>query len=122
MERFDFEKLVVWQETVSFGVKVIQLIDTLQTDRKHFRLIEQLESATASVSQNIAEGKGRYSKKEFLQFLYYSRGSLYEVISLLTIFHKLGWINNEQLDTLKSDALILAKRLNAFINAIKKSI
>ena len=38
---------------------VIRLIDTIDAPRKHYRLIEQLESASASVALNIAEGKGR---------------------------------------------------------------
>ena len=50
MERFDFEKLEVWQDAVDFSVEVILLLDTLQTDRKHYRLIEQMESAASSIS------------------------------------------------------------------------
>ena len=74
--RFSFEDLEVWQKAIEFASKVIGIAENTQTDRKHFRLIEQLESASTSIALNIAEGKGRYSKKEFIQFLYIARGSL----------------------------------------------
>jgi four helix bundle protein len=47
-----------------------------------------MESAVASIAQNIAEGKGRQYKKEFIQFLYVSEGSLFEVLTLLEIFKR----------------------------------
>jgi four helix bundle protein len=64
---------------------VIRLVGNLKTPRKHYRLIEQLEAASTSVAMNIAEGKGRPTTKEFIQFLYIARGSWFEVITLLVI-------------------------------------
>jgi four helix bundle protein len=83
--KFSFEDLEVWQKAMDFGDKVINVVDKLNTNRKHYRLIEQLGSSATSVSMSIAEGKGRYSRKEFIQFLYIARGSLYETIALLII-------------------------------------
>ena len=55
MERlFSFEDLKVWQKAVEFAEGVIRLVDTLETPRKHFRLFEQLESASTSMAMNIA--------------------------------------------------------------------
>ena len=68
---------------MSFATDVIKVIDELETDRKHHRLIEQLESAVTSIPMNIAEGKGRESKKAFVRFLYIARGSIYETLTLL---------------------------------------
>jgi four helix bundle protein len=50
--KFAFEDLEVWQKAVDFVDKVISLAEEMQTDRKHFRLIEQLESASTSVALN----------------------------------------------------------------------
>lgn len=74
--QFGFKELIVWQKAMEFADQVLDLTDNLETDRKHYRLIEQLESSVTSVALNIAEGKGINSNKEFIQFLYISRGSL----------------------------------------------
>jgi len=68
-ERFSFEDLEIWQEAVAFADKALDVAERIEGGRKHYRLIEQFESASASPALNIAEGKGRFSKKEFVQFL-----------------------------------------------------
>lgn len=47
--KFSFEDLEVWQKTVDFAVSVIDTIETLNPDRNHYRLIEQLESSVTSI-------------------------------------------------------------------------
>ena len=68
-EEFGFKDLKVWQKSLHFANEVIELTENLNTSSKHYRLIEQVEAASASIAQNIAEEKGRYSKKEFKIFL-----------------------------------------------------
>ncbi len=120
--KFSFEDLEVWQKAIDFAKLVIDLSEEISTNRKHYRLIEQLEAASTSVALNIAEGKGRYSKKEFIQFLYIARGSLYETITLLIIFHKKNWIDDTQLEEIKSFGDEIGKMLSSLINSIRKSI
>ncbi|MCK4923051.1 MAG: four helix bundle protein [Bacteroidales bacterium] len=81
---FGFKDLIVWQKSMTFIDLVLDEVDQLNSDRKHYRLVEQIESAVTSVAMNIAEGKGRNSKKEFIHFLYISRGSLYETSMIKT--------------------------------------
>lgn len=107
---------------MSFANDVITLVDSLETDRRHYRLIEQLEAAVTSVPMNIAEGKGRESKKEYVHFLYIARGSLYETLTLLEIFQMRDWINHETYHNLDQQANEIAKMLKALINAISKSM
>ena len=83
------------------------------------RVIEQLESAAISVSSNIAEGKGRYSKKEFIHYLYISRGSLFETVSLLILIRRLAWISADKLGELKLLGEEIAKMLNSLIKSVK---
>jgi four helix bundle protein len=52
--RFSFEDLEVWNRAVYFAEKVIELTEKINTSQKHYRLIEQLEAASTSVSLNIA--------------------------------------------------------------------
>jgi four helix bundle protein len=122
MVRFGFEDLEVWQKAVDFAKRVIELTEEFNTGHKHYRLIEQLEASSTSVALNIAEGKGRHSKKEFIQFLYVARGSLYEAITLLIIFHQVGWINDSQSEDFKVFADEIGKMLSGLISSIKKTM
>jgi four helix bundle protein len=85
--KFRFEKLEVWHLAIDFAGFILKLLDSFPPNR-YLRLIGQMESAVASIAQNIAEGKGRQYKKEFIQFLYVSEGSLFEVLTLLEIFKR----------------------------------
>lgn len=113
-----FKELIVWQKAMNFADKVIDLSENLDTKGKHFRLIEQIESAAASIPQNIAEGKGRISKKEFARFLYIARGSLYETITILILFERRKWISKEEISKLESDAIEIASMLKGLIKSI----
>ena len=117
--KFAFKQLDVWQKTVNFAVNVINTVEGVSTDRKHYRLLEQIEASSTSVTMNIAEGKGRYSKKEFSQYLYISRGSLYETMTLLEIFYRKSWIKGSDLKKLEQEGLEIAALLKGLINAIK---
>ena len=116
---FAFEDLLVWQKAVDFAEAVIKTIDEFDAPRKHYRIIEQLESAAISVSSNIAEGKGRFSKKEFVHYLYISRGSLFETVSLCILLRRLAWISVDKLVELKLSGEEIAKMLNSLIKSVK---
>ena len=113
--------LIVWQKSMVFANQVIDLVDQLETSRKHYRLIEQLEAAVTSVPMNIAEGKGRNSQKEFMQFLYIARGSLYETLTLLEIFQMRNWISKDQFGQLELQANELAMMINGLIRSLTRS-
>jgi len=116
---FAFEELKVYQRALDFSVAVIDIIDEIETPRKHFRLVEQLESSSTSVALNISEGKGRFSKKEFKHFLYIARGSLYETITMLQIFGKKHWLDKEYYQKLYLEAEEINKMISGLISAIK---
>jgi len=113
MNQASYKELTVWQKSLEFADKVIDLVEQLETDRKHYRLIEQLEASATSVPMNIAEGKGRFSRKEFSHFLMIARGSLYETMTLLEIFLLRKWISQEIYDNLQNQADEIAKMLNS---------
>jgi len=113
-----YKDLQVWQKSIDLATTVIALVDDLNTDRKHFRLIEQLESAVTSIPMNIAEGKGRSSKKEFIHFLYIARGSIYETLTLLEIFLRQDWITQEKYTNLENKSIEIIRMLKGLINSI----
>ena len=117
--KFAYENLEVWNKAVDFAVEVIDTVEEITSERKHYRLIEQVESCSTSVPMNIAEGKGRFSRKEFKHFLYISRGSLYETMTLLEICRRKKWISDDQYLKLESAGKEIAGMIKGLINSIK---
>ena len=115
---FAHENLEVWNKAVDFAVEVIDIVENISTGRKHYRLLEQIEASSTSVSMNIAEGKGRFSKKEFIQYLYISRGSLYETMTLLEIFRRKKWISDDQYSQLESRGKEIVSMIKGLINSL----
>lgn len=120
MKKFGYEELVVWHRAVDFAVSVIDLIETIDTGRKHYRLLEQIEASSTSVSMNLAEGKGRFSQKEFTQYCYIARGSLYETVTLLEIFKRKNWISEKKFSILKAEGIEIASMIKGLINSLYK--
>jgi four helix bundle protein len=116
---FAFEGLEVYERALNFVVEVIELVENIDTPRKHYRLVEQLESSSTSIALNISEGKGRFCKKEFKQFLYISRGSLYETVTMLQILKRKHWVGDQEYFTLYRKAEEINKMLSGLINSIK---
>ena len=114
---FPFEKLEVWQLAIELSDFVLGLLDALPPNR-HLRLIGQMEAAVTSPSQNIAEGKGRQYKKEFIQFLYIAKGSLYEVVTLNEVFRKRKLIGTEDSTEVRDRCEALDRKLSGLINSL----
>jgi four helix bundle protein len=73
---FRFQKLEIWKNAVEIGIELFDIADDL--DKRHLhRFAEQLRAAGLSMSNNIAEGSGSISKKEFRQFLNVARRSTF---------------------------------------------
>lgn len=116
--KFAYEKLEVWNKAVNFAVQVIDAVGKDELDRKHYRLVEQIEASSASVAANIAEGKGRISRKEFVRFLYISRGSLYETMTFLEIYKRKGWIEEADFNRIENLGIEVASMIKGLINSI----
>jgi four helix bundle protein len=121
-DRAAYKDLQVWTKSMTLVDQVIAMIDEMDTPRKHFRLIEQLESAVTSIPMNIAEGKGRISRKEFIHFLYIARGSTYETLTLLEIFKRQNWIAQEKFAELEESSIEIIKMLKGLIKAVSKDV
>jgi four helix bundle protein len=118
---FAFKDLIVWQKSVDFADAVITLTENLNTPQQHYRLKEQVEAACTSVPCNIAEGKGRNSRKEFLQYLYIARGSLYETITLMILFQKRNWISQQDLNQIETMAQEILAMLQGLIHNLREA-
>jgi four helix bundle protein len=115
---FPFEKLEVWQMSVDLAEKVLGLLERLPQN-KHIRLIGQMESAVTSSAQNIAEGRGRQYKKEFIQFLHIAQGSIFEVVTLNEIFRRRAIFTVEDTNEIRFRCEQICRKLNGLINSLR---
>jgi four helix bundle protein len=72
------EELTIWKKSIELSKQVYLICQKLPQDEK-FGLISQLKRSAISIPSNIAEGAGRNSNKEFIQFLGIANGSSYEL-------------------------------------------
>ncbi len=87
-----FKDLEVWKYSHELVKLIYKYAETLPKAEEH-RITSQLLRAAVSIPLNIAEGTGRFSKKEYIQFLIISRGSLKEVKYLVILCNELGHFN-----------------------------
>ena len=117
--RFPFEKLEVWQLAVDLADYILGLLESFPANR-YLRLVGQMEAGVSGISQNIAEGKGRQYKTEFIQFLYIAEGSLFEVLTLTEIFRRRELFKDEQAFEIRKQAEIIDRKLHGLINSLRR--
>jgi len=96
----NFKEFKVWQKGRTLVKDIYSLTDTFP-DWEKFGIISQLRRCVISVCSNIAEGSGRNTEKEFLNFLKISRGSSFELESLLTLSLDLQYVFEKEFETLE---------------------
>lgn len=89
---------------------------------KQFRFAEQLRSAMLSVTNNIAEGSGSTSKKEFAQFINIARRSVFEVVNMLVMFERHGLVNRDESAPWLTELEGISKMLEAFRKTLLGSL
>jgi len=93
------ESLDVWKKAIDFVVEVYRITDEFPKEEK-FGLTSQIRRAAVSIAANIAEGAGRKSTKEFLNFLSISQGSASEVETELLISLRLHFLPEKDFQSL----------------------
>ena len=109
-----FKDLQVWQKSMEL-VKMIYLLTHTFPKSEIYSLTSQLRRSAISIPSNIAEGKGRGSIKEFINFLHISLGSLYELQTQLYLAKDLSYIDNFKL---YEDINLMINQLDKMINAL----
>lgn len=114
-----FEDLEVFKLARKFSKKISELIKKLPKG-EDYNLKSQMKRAKLSMTNNIAEGFGRYHYQENIQFCRQSRGSICELINDFNECFNEGYNDQIERDTLKNEAYHLIKVLNAYIASIKR--
>ena len=116
-----FRDLIAWQKAMALVVDVYHATESFPSVER-FRLIDQLCRAVVAIPSDIAEGKGRISKKEFVQMLARARGSSFEVQTQLEASYKLGYLATAEFDVLLEKASEVSRLLNGLIKNLQKQI
>jgi len=90
-----YKDLIVWQKAMDLVLEVYSLTKLFPKEEL-YGLTSQIRRAVVSIPSNIAEGKGRHSKAEYLHYLSVANGSLAEVGTQLQLAIMIGYINETQ--------------------------
>jgi four helix bundle protein len=113
MDDFRFEKLDIWKESIEISDFLFDFAEKAD-NKKFFKFAEQLRAAGMSISNNIAEGSGSFSDKEFASFLNVARRSVFECVNILHIFERRKIITLEERQTIRTQLLVLSKKITNF--------
>ena len=116
----NFEDLKVWQKSRILCNEIFDLI-TIGKFSRDFALVDQINKSSGSVMDNIAEGFGRMSNKEFINFLTYTYGSALECKSQLYRAFDRKYISNEKSQELFNLIEEIKKMTNALITYLGHS-
>ncbi len=114
---FRFEQLTVYQESIDFSYQIYTLTKSWPRDEL-FGMISQARRAVVSISLNIADGSSR-TKKDFQHFLDLSRGSCYELVTILKISRDLHYINDDEFNDCYETCSKLASKISALKNSLR---
>jgi len=115
-----FEDLFIYQKAREFSRKIADIVKKLPSNEKN-KLKDQMTRARRSITNNLAEGYGRFHYQENIQYCRQSRGSVYEIIDDLIECFDESYINDKELRSLKEEAYSLIKILNSYISYLQKA-
>lgn len=114
----NYTDLDVWKIARKL-VKTVYSLTSQFPNTEIYSLTNQINRSVISIPSNIAEGIGRQSDKETIQFLYIAKGSLFELETQLYLAYDLEYISKDQLDNILEEIISCKKLLNGFINYFK---
>ena len=114
----NYKELIVWNRAVALAVQVCRVTKGFPPDER-FALNAQIRRAATSVPANIAEGWGRGTTKEYIQYRLIARGSLMEVETHAVIAHQLQYLTKPQIESVQQQIEEIGKMLNGLIQALR---
>jgi four helix bundle protein len=117
---YTFEELECWKLGTELRRDFARMIKTFPPEEK-YELTSQIRRASRSVTNNIAEGFGRYHYQEFIRFCRISRGSLHELKDHVIVAGDEGYINLEMVADFKTRIQRCVAILNGFIKYLEKA-
>src|SRR3989338_2014985 len=114
-----FEEINAWQEARKLVKMVYNAISINTNFQLDLRFKSQITSSAVSAMSNIAEGFSKNSNKDFVRFLFISKGSIAEVQSLLCVALDLDYVDKELYNIIYKQSDLTAKYISKFISYLK---
>ncbi|HEU4342246.1 MAG TPA: four helix bundle protein [Candidatus Binatia bacterium] len=108
------KKLDVWRLAIDLVSEVYAVTESFPT-RESYSLTNQIRRAAISIPSNIAEGAGRHTKKEFVNYLHMAQGSLSELDTQGEIAKRLGYLSGESWSNIDAQMERIDKMLSGLI-------
>jgi four helix bundle protein len=118
MAKFRFQDLKIWQFAIDIADELFDIGDDLE-ERKLYRFADQIRGAGMSMSNNIAEGSGSDSKREFGRFLNIARRSTFENANIVLLLEKRRLLSEERANKLLDDLELLCRQISSFKNTLR---
>lgn len=115
-----FEDLVVFDKARNLCKKIYEITNEIPF-KYDVRFVQQIHASVGSIMDNIAEGYERDGNKEFIYFLYISKGSCGELRSQILRAYDVGFINSETHEKITAECLQLSASISNLIKSIKDS-
>jgi four helix bundle protein len=115
---FMFENLVVYQKAIDFTEQVVTLTGSFP--RGYYFLADQLNRASLSIATNLAEGNGRFTKKDRANFFVIARASAQECVPLLELARRKGFVKDPDHRSLREQIEVMAKMISGLIAGMDK--
>jgi four helix bundle protein len=116
--KFRFEDLEIWRMAIEVANLLFDVADELEA-KKLYRFAEQLRGAGLSMANNIAEGSGSTSNREFIQFLNIARRSTFENANMLIIFDRRKLIPRPRRDQILERLDHLSRKITSFQRTLR---
>jgi four helix bundle protein len=113
-----YRDLVVWNKAMELVTEIYRVTENFPK-KEMFGLVSQVRRSAISIPSNIAEGKGRLSKKEFHYFLGNARGSLAELETQITIAGNLGYLSEIEANGLLAQLEEVGRLLNGLLIKVR---
>ncbi|MBS3944325.1 MAG: four helix bundle protein [Melioribacter sp.] len=115
-----FEDLPIYKKAKELSVRIYRIDNSKYL--KDYGFKDQIQRAAVSVMNNIAEGFERGSDRDFIKFLYYSKGSVGEIRSLLNLAFELNYIEKDFYELMKNDCIEISQQLANFIKYLSNKL
>ena len=113
-----YKDLMVWQRSMDLVESIYRITEKLPA-KEQWGLLSQMRRAAVSVPSNIAEGYGRQSSGNYIQFLSISRGSLLELETQLELCVRLKYLTRIDSEKILNETMEINKMLTSLISKIK---